>query len=80
MSLELYKVTRKNIMACGCCVAHGISYVLASNPTDAYKKTQIDLEERELGFVKNKGFVRIESLDENVEYPFCGTRAYIQEK
>ena len=77
MSLKLYKVTCKGMTVRGFGVAHGISYVLASNTTEAYNKMRADLDKRELGFVKDRELDRIELLAENVEYPACGTRVYI---
>lgn len=68
MSLKLYKVTLKNLAN---------SYVLANDPTEAYKTVRADLDKRDIGLTKHRVLDRIELLAEDVERPDCGTRVYV---
>ncbi len=76
MSLKLYKVTCKGMTTSSTGVAHGISYVLAGDPTDAYETVRTNLDRRDLGSDKDRELACIELIAENVDYPDCGTRVY----
>jgi len=76
MSLKLYKVTCKGMTTSSTGVAHGISYVLAADPTEAYLTVRTNLDKRDIGFDKDRELDRIELIAENVDYPDCGTRVY----
>lgn len=57
-------------------VAHGISYVMAEDPGKAYRLVRADMDERDLGFDRDRELDRIELIAEDTEYPQCGTRVY----
>lgn len=77
MSLKLYRVTCRGMTTSSTGVAHGIAYVLAVDPSEAYRIVRDDLNKRDLGFTKDRELDRIELLAENVEYPQRGTRVYV---
>lgn len=58
-------------------VAHGIAYVLAKDPSEAYRILRNDLDERDIGFSTDRELDRIELIADNAEYPLCGTRVYV---
>ncbi len=58
-------------------VAHGIAYVLAKDPSEAYRILRKDLDERDIGFATDRALDRIELIAEDTEYPQCGTRMYV---
>ncbi len=76
MGLKLYRVTCRGMTTSSAGVAHGIAYVLAGNPAEAYEIVLDDLNKRDIGFYKERALDRVELLAENVEYPQCGTRVY----
>ena len=76
MSLKLYRVTCKGMTTSYTGCANGIAYVLADGPTEAYEKVRASLEERNLGFPKDRELDRIELIAENADYPDCGARVY----
>jgi hypothetical protein len=43
---------------------HGIAYVVAIDPAEAYKKLRASLDERKLGFTKERELDKIELLAE----------------
>lgn len=74
MVKKLYKVTCRG-MTYGD-QPHGIAYVVAANPSEAYKKVRASLNERNLGFQKERELDKIELLAEVGDYPECGTALY----
>jgi len=76
MSLKLYKITCKGMTVSSTGVAHCVSYVLAKDPTDAYKIMRTSLDKRDLGFSKDRELDKVELVAENTDYPDCGTRIY----
>ena len=70
MGKKLYRVTCRG-MTCGD-QHHGIAYVVATDPSEAYKKVRSSLDERKLGFQKDRELDKIELLAEVGNYPECG--------
>ena len=54
MSLKLYRVTCRGMTTSSTGVAHGIAYVLAVDPSEAYRIVRDDLNKRDLGFTKDR--------------------------
>lgn len=79
MSLRLYKVTCKGMTTNVTGTVHGIAYVLACNPTEAYEIVRKDLDVRDLGFRHEREMDIIELIAEDVPYPDCRIRLYISE-
>lgn len=69
---NLYLVTLKGMQE-----THGISYVVAENPTEAYEKVKKDLDNRDIGFSGDKVLDNIKLLAEDCNYPDCNTRLYL---
>ncbi len=70
--MNLYRVTLR-----GMTDSHGISYVVAANPSLAYDKVRKDLDDRDLGFNKDKALDSIELLAADCTYPECKRRLYL---
>ena len=76
MTLKLYKVTLRG-MNTGFPMIHGIGYVIAHDPNEAYKIMRDDLTKRDIGFIHNRELLFVELLAENILYPYCGIRLYL---
>lgn len=74
MGKKLYRVTCRGMTHGD--QPHGIAYVVAADPADAYKKVRASLDERNLGFAKERELDKIELLAEVGNYPECGTALY----
>ena len=70
--MNLYRVTCKGmtIHYSGNC-AHGISYVIADNPHDAYSQVRKYLDDNNLGFRSERCLDKIELLAEDKTYSSC---------
>ncbi len=55
----------------------GEFYVVAKDPTNAYKKIRTDLDDRDYGFSKDREMETVELIAEASEYPDCETRLLI---
>jgi len=75
MKLYLVKCRGMNISVTG--PTHGVAYVIANNPAEAYEKLRKDLDERDLGFTDERELSSIELIAEDTNYPSCGVRVYI---
>lgn len=58
-------------------VAFGQAYVVAPDPTEAYRKLRATLDARDIGFAKDREMLSIELVAEAVEYPDCGIILYL---
>lgn len=74
MGKKLYKVTCRG-MTYGL-KPHGIGYVIASDPIEAYGKVRVSRSERNLGCPMDRELDKIELLTESADYPDCGTVLY----
>ena len=77
MSKKLYKVVCRG-MTGGAGRAHGVTYVVAENPDEAYCIVRAALDQRNLGFRGDREMRSIELLAEQTAYPDCGTTLYLQ--
>lgn len=74
MGKKLYRVTCRG-MTYGD-RPHGVAYVVAGNPDEAYKKVRASLDERNLGFANERELDKVELLAEAGNYPECGRVLY----
>ena len=78
MSKKLYKVycigMRVGLVSN---VAHGVGYVIADNPDQAYKKLRANLDKEDLGFAQERELEKIKLIAENDNYPDCGFKLYL---
>jgi hypothetical protein len=56
--------------------AHGIAYVVADDPEEAYRKVRDSLDKRDLGFSKERELSKVELLAAEANYPDCGHTLY----
>lgn len=76
MTKKLYRVTCKGMTYSSTGTAHGVAYVIAENPSEAYKKLRDDLDKRDLGYTKDRALDKVELIAEAGNYPDCGTALY----
>lgn len=77
MTKKLYKVTCRGMHGgIGTDTAHGIAFVVAENPDEAYKRVKERLDDRKLGFDKDRELSCIELIAEQTEFPKCGYILY----
>jgi len=76
MGVKLYKVECRGMVHEIVDMAHGIAYVIAENPEEAYRKVRNHLDAKNLGFASDREMKTIELLAEDDEYPLCGIRLY----
>ena len=77
--MNLYKVTCNGMTSVSVAsgnVAHGVAYVVAEDPTSAYKKVRAYLNKADLGFDHERELDTIELLASDERYPHCGYRLY----
>ena len=77
MNRKLYRVTCTGMTSSFGCIAHGIAYVVATNPTEAYEKLRDYLDTAELGFKRAREMEKVELIAEETKYPDCGIALYI---
>ena len=56
---------------------HGVAYVVASDPTEAYSKLRGSLDKRDIGFGAERELQQIELLADSDDYPNCGMKLYL---
>ena len=71
-TLKLYKVTLRGMTHNSTGVAHGINYVIAQNPDEAYRKVRDYLDKEDIGFSYDRELNTIELLAE--DYSCTDTR------
>jgi len=74
---KLYKITLKGMTYSSTGVVYGVSYAIAENPDQAYQKVKKFLDEKDLGFSKDRALDKIELIAENYQYTDCGCILYI---
>ena len=76
--MYLYRVTCRGMGHClGSTMTHGIGYVVASNPDEAYKKMRFELDTKNLGLSSERALEKIELIAEEGRFAECGTRLYL---
>jgi hypothetical protein len=77
--MKLYKVKCRGMhggMASS--TAHGIAYVVAANPDEAYQMVRRHLDKSGLGFEYERELESVELMADEGEYPKCGHRLYVK--
>ena len=77
MIKKLYKVTCRG-MQTSFGIMHGINYVVASDLTAAYAVVRKNLDEKDIGFEKDRELETIELLAEETDYPNCNVHLYME--
>lgn len=77
--IALYKVTCRGMTstALGTQVPHGIAYVLAHNPGEAYDKHRAFLDEENLGYDQDRELDKVELVAQVGAYPPCRTHLHL---
>ena len=78
-TLNLYKVTCKGMKHSSTGTAHGINFVVATDPTTAYNLVREYLDKRDLGFARDRELESIELLASYGDYPNCDIRLLMME-
>lgn len=77
-SLKLFKVTLRGMQYhAGTNIIYGVAYVVSASADEAYRQMRDRLEERKLGFSRERTLEKIELIAEAVDHPDCGTILYI---
>lgn len=77
MTKKLYKVTCRGMHGgIGADIAYGVAFVIAENQDEAYQRVKERLDERKLGFDKERELSSVELIAEATEYPKCGHLLY----
>lgn len=78
MSIKLYEVSCRGMKYdTGGGIVYGKAFVLAENPSDAYKKMRKTLDEQSIGSSKDLELESVKLLAEDSLYPDCEIRLYI---
>ena len=56
--MKLYKVTLRGMTYTATGMVHGISYVIAADPNEAYLKVKNFLKKKDLGFLLTGNWIR----------------------
>lgn len=73
---KLFKVTCRGMTTAPTGTPHGIAFIIANTPEQAYNILRKDLDERNLGFEHERELYIIELIAEDTEYPACKMRLY----
>ena len=66
--LNLYKVTLRGMTYSSTGMVHGVAYVVAGNPSEAYNKMRKHLDKKDIGFRRDRELHTIELLASDYEY------------
>ncbi len=66
--MNLYKVTLRGMTSSSITMIHGINYVVAKDPTEAYTKVRKYLDENDLGFSSEREMDKIELIASIKDY------------
>jgi hypothetical protein len=77
--MKLFKVKCRgmNTQGFGNDIAHGLAYVVAEDPTEAYQKVRYYLDAEKIGVARDKELESIELLAEDAIYPSSGIKLYL---
>jgi hypothetical protein len=76
---KLYRVQLKGMTSSFAGICYGMPYVVATNPTEAYKMVREYLDRRDLGFSSEREMDSITLLAEEGDYPNCRFQLFIAE-
>lgn len=74
---KLYKVTLRGMTYSTSSPVYGISYVIAYDAEEAYRKVKNSLDKDDIGYSKDRALDKIELLAENYKYTDTNTILYI---
>ena len=76
--MNLYRVTLQGMnSSIAGNVAHGIPYVVADNPTEAYNKVRQYLDEKDYGFPSDRVLKSVELLASDDIYSGCTVQLFL---
>lgn len=70
--MKLYRVTLKGMTTSSTGISYGVSYVVAENTDEAYKKVRKFLDENDLGFSKDRELDKIEVIADSHRHTNLG--------
>jgi len=76
---KLYRVQLEGVAVSFVRTCYGISYVVATNPTEAYKIVREYLDRKNLGFRSEREMDSITLLAEETDYPDCRFHLFMKE-
>lgn len=76
---KLYRITLKGMTYSTTGVVYGISYAIAKDSAEAYKKVRTFLDDEDIGFSGNRVLDKIELIAESKHYPECHTILFDKE-
>ena len=75
--MKLYKVTLKGMTHTSTGVSHGISYAVAENLDEAYAKVKKYVDEKDLGFSRDRELATIELVADSADYNNVGIMLHL---
>lgn len=69
---SLFRVTLRGMRD-----SYGVSYVVAGDAGEAYDRVLNEMNDRDLGFAKERALDKVELIAEAGQYPTCGTILYL---
>lgn len=76
--LKLYRVLLRGMQhSYGNQVSHGDAYVVAENSDEAYKKLRAYVDEKDLGFYRERELDTVQLIAEEADYPDCGKHLFL---
>lgn len=75
--MKLFKVTLKGMWFSANGVSHGISYAVAETLDEAYEKVRKYVDEKDLGFRKDRELATIELIADSKDYNDVGTMLHL---
>jgi hypothetical protein len=76
-SNKLFRVVLRGMTTTMTGVAYGISYVIAKNMDEAYRKVREFLDDQDIGFRKDREVEKVELLAEDYQYTGTGTMLFL---
>ena len=74
---KMYRVTLRGMTYNSTGIAYGVSYVVAENSDDAYKKVRTFINSNDLGFSKDRELDKVELIADTYQYNDVGTILYL---
>lgn len=75
--MKLYRIKLKGMCGLFTGASYGNPYVVAENPSEALNKVQKYLNEKDIGFTKDREMDKIELLAEEGDYPECQIQLFL---
>ena len=76
-SNKLFRVVLRGMTSSVTGVAYGISYVIAKNMDEAYRKVRKFLDDQDIGFRKDREIEKVELLAEDDQYTDTGAMLFL---